>query len=541
MKCHKCGYEYSAGSACPKCGAGAILVNEDYLRRKREYEESGKISIGNVEFKKSDDDSEFVEAEDLDPVDVLKDAYKKMKEKGNSVIKNGTKRRTAKRSKGVKKNSAQKDNGRHKKVKVSKSSGTRKADDGRKRKLNKFMSGHRKAVAGILGAVLLAVIFAAAVLVWFSDRNKDCVYLVSDGTLYDDSRVTLLVNDDELYLYRNKKKTVISREKADLLLYNSDFSGVMYSDSEGVNYRFNGKNTRLYKDFGANVIDCFISSTGSNIAYVVYEQGVYVLYSFYNDEIKVVSQGSGAKEILYASNTGNVVYKDIDYSPLNGVNSLTLMYYDGNRHFVSDSFVDAVYVEKSNSILLLSKENELLSVKLAEDMNAELILSDADKLYTQKSNCVYDASGKEYIPSEYNQSVLVSSGGLLKQVTLEDVKTKTINFVSVGEGIIFFENTFLRTENDVLIAENGTTVAKLGKGTEIIYDEYGNRLLYVGENEKLTQYAQGKEKVLSKEKLGICHSIAAGDKIICVADSDNVCRLFKKNGKTITRLEKVIF
>ena len=42
MKCDKCGFEHNNRNACPKCGARVIFVNEDYARRRKEWEEANR-------------------------------------------------------------------------------------------------------------------------------------------------------------------------------------------------------------------------------------------------------------------------------------------------------------------------------------------------------------------------------------------------------------------------------------------------------------------------------------------------------------------
>ena len=42
MVCDKCGFEHNNRSACPKCGARAIYVDEGYLKRRQEWEEAQK-------------------------------------------------------------------------------------------------------------------------------------------------------------------------------------------------------------------------------------------------------------------------------------------------------------------------------------------------------------------------------------------------------------------------------------------------------------------------------------------------------------------
>lgn len=43
--CGKCGCEHTSNTTCPKCGAPVVRVNEDYLRRKKEWEEKQKVTV----------------------------------------------------------------------------------------------------------------------------------------------------------------------------------------------------------------------------------------------------------------------------------------------------------------------------------------------------------------------------------------------------------------------------------------------------------------------------------------------------------------
>lgn len=45
MKCDKCGCEYTEGRNCPKCGALSIFLNEDYIERKKKWEEENAAQV----------------------------------------------------------------------------------------------------------------------------------------------------------------------------------------------------------------------------------------------------------------------------------------------------------------------------------------------------------------------------------------------------------------------------------------------------------------------------------------------------------------
>ena len=49
FKCDKCGCEHNSRTVCPKCGAPVVIVNEDYLLRRQQWEEQQK---NNLRYKK---------------------------------------------------------------------------------------------------------------------------------------------------------------------------------------------------------------------------------------------------------------------------------------------------------------------------------------------------------------------------------------------------------------------------------------------------------------------------------------------------------
>lgn len=62
MKCSKCGTEYE-GESCPKCNGPEILINKsDYIRRKKEYEETGMVT--GLKMKKQEEETQKPEEEE---------------------------------------------------------------------------------------------------------------------------------------------------------------------------------------------------------------------------------------------------------------------------------------------------------------------------------------------------------------------------------------------------------------------------------------------------------------------------------------------
>lgn len=53
FKCDKCGCEHNSRTVCPKCGAPVVIVNEDYLLRRQQWEELQK---NNLRYRKKGED-----------------------------------------------------------------------------------------------------------------------------------------------------------------------------------------------------------------------------------------------------------------------------------------------------------------------------------------------------------------------------------------------------------------------------------------------------------------------------------------------------
>lgn len=53
FKCDKCGCEHNSRTVCPKCGAPVVIVNEDYLLRRQQWEEQQK---NNLRYRKKGED-----------------------------------------------------------------------------------------------------------------------------------------------------------------------------------------------------------------------------------------------------------------------------------------------------------------------------------------------------------------------------------------------------------------------------------------------------------------------------------------------------
>lgn len=49
FKCDKCGCEHTSRTVCPKCGAPVVIVNQDYLLRRQQWEEQQR---NNLRYKK---------------------------------------------------------------------------------------------------------------------------------------------------------------------------------------------------------------------------------------------------------------------------------------------------------------------------------------------------------------------------------------------------------------------------------------------------------------------------------------------------------
>ena len=70
FKCDKCGCEHNSRTVCPKCGAPVVIVNEDYLLRRQQWEEQQKNNLRYRKNQKREDVKSHHYIISFDPKDV---------------------------------------------------------------------------------------------------------------------------------------------------------------------------------------------------------------------------------------------------------------------------------------------------------------------------------------------------------------------------------------------------------------------------------------------------------------------------------------
>ena len=502
MKCYKCGYEFDNGNSCPKCGANAIVVNEDYLRRKKEYEESGKVSISQLSFKQSENGDEDVVAEEesYEPVDFLKNVYDKMKNKSHAS--------------------------KPKKVIMLKKHSSKKVKKAKQEKKNKdFFTGK---VAKFLPYVAFTAVVLLILLLFIviNNMDKDYIYAVSRQKTKSISGTRILVMNKGLYINTNGKISRITDKEVTALNSNDTFSGILYETDEGIFYHYGKKSTRIYDGTMEEIVSSYISPTGKNAAFAVYEDNTYIIYQVYAGKLQTISRGAESKEIFMVLDNGAILYKEIEYSGINGVNSMNLTYYNGGvRRTLSEDFIDGVYVENGNKLLILNSQGELYMYSGKDFSSTSLFLNGVEMIYTQSSKNIYTTYGDRYTDIKDN-IILIAQKTVA--INCEDMSSKKLSDNIIFEKIIYYGKNFYGVKDGKIYDRNNKALSEIGQCLPA-FDARKNGVLF---------WDNGKIKLLSNNKIKtVCSvkeepkTINATKKYISYVSSDETIHILKRNGK----------
>lgn len=366
MICDKCGFEHNSKSVCPKCGARVIYVNEDYLRRKEEWEKAqkagtaGALPPGIMHSTREEHDRE----KGRDTV-VSREAYGRQNtQKGGSetaglsfdVVRSVIIKAVAGVIVFFKKHF-----GRRKPAEVIREL---KFDDGKETlDTSKLVVSHKifkdklRPVFITAAAVVFAAVAAVVIInvirnidhsrvfyydgkyAYLSDDTDNALWGSTDGDMTiasaGDSAV-IGYDSDGIYMYSSGRKYTIQASISSVAAYNEQLTGVVYTTSDGGVFYTDGKDSlKIDIDVAQGFTHaCKVSDNGKY--YVLTTSGESDDFSsgessFYigdsDGNLTLISRDNNDKDVLRVYDDGSVVYIDMETGDYGIVNSRKIMRY----------------------------------------------------------------------------------------------------------------------------------------------------------------------------------------------------------------------
>lgn len=366
MICDKCGFEHNSKSVCPKCGARVIYVNEDYLRRKEEWEKAqkagtaGALPPGIMHSTREEHDRE----KGRDTV-VSRESYGRQNtQKGGSetaglsfdVVRNVILKVVAGVIVFFKKHF-----GRRKPAEVIREL---KFDDGKETlDTSKLVVSHKifkdklRPVFITAAAVVFAAVAAVVIInvirnidhsrvfyydgkyAYLSDDTDNALWGSTDGDMTiasaGDSAV-IGYDSDGIYMYSSGRKYTVQASISSVAAYNEQLTGVIYTTSDGGVFYTDGKDSlKIDIDVAQGFTHaCKVSDNGKY--YVLTTSGESDDFSsgessFYigdsDGNLTLISRDNNDKDVLRVYDDGSVVYIDMETGDYGIVNSRKIMRY----------------------------------------------------------------------------------------------------------------------------------------------------------------------------------------------------------------------
>lgn len=366
MICDKCGFEHNSKSVCPKCGARVIYVNEDYLRRKEEWEKAqkagtaGALPPGIMHSTREEHDRE----KGRDTV-VSRESYGRQNtQKGGpetaglsfDVVRNAFLKAVAGVIVFFKKHF-----GRRKPAEVIREL---KFDDGKETlDTSKLVVSHKifkdklRPVFITAAAVVFAAVAAVVIInvirnidhsrvfyydgkyAYLSDDAGNALWGSTDGGMTiasaGDSAV-IGYDADGIYMYSSGRKYTVQASISSVAAYNEQLTGVIYTMSDGGVFYTDGTDSlKIDIDVAQGFTHaCKVSDNGKY--YVLTTSGESDDFSsgessFYigdsDGNLTLISRDNNDKDVLRVYDDGSVVYIDMETGDYGIVNSRKIMRY----------------------------------------------------------------------------------------------------------------------------------------------------------------------------------------------------------------------
>lgn len=366
MICDKCGFEHNSKSVCPKCGARVIYVNEDYLRRKEEWEKAqkagtaGALPPGIMHSTREEHDRE----KGRDTV-VSRESYGRQNtQKGGSetaglsfdVVRSVIIKAVAGVIVFFKKHF-----GRRKPAEVIREL---KFDDGKETlDTSKLVVSHKifkdklRPVFITAAAVVFAAVAAVVIInvirnidhsrvfyydgkyAYLSDDTDNALWGSTDGGMTiasaGDSAV-IGYDSDGIYMYSSGRKYTIQASISSVAAYSEQLTGVVYTTSDGGVFYTDGKDSlKIDIDVAQGFTHaCKVSDNGKYYVLTTggesddFSSGESSFYIGDSDgNLTLISRDNNDKDVLRVYDDGSVVYIDMETGDYGIVNSRKIMRY----------------------------------------------------------------------------------------------------------------------------------------------------------------------------------------------------------------------
>ncbi|MGN0375485.1 MAG: hypothetical protein ACI4EN_08305 [Butyrivibrio sp.] len=449
MVCDKCGFEHNNRSACPKCGARVIYVNEDYIKRRQEWEEAQKQGRNNaippgIMYSTRDEHNAVKKRADSKPIQskggpetvslsfrikkylnikVIKLFFKILGEKILDLCKKTSaalKRRFVKRR--------GKDNPVIRELKFD--AGPDTLDESKLVVSHKVFKNKRKFL--YIGAGVLAAVTAGIIITFNVVKNidrSDVIYF--DGRYaYEASNpgeplfgsinggITLVHNEkgyclgydaDNIYLYQKGRTYTAPALSPEIIAYNNTLDTVIFTEKgftkivtkDGIHKLDLPENTLYTPGTTVSGTGAFFALTGCTKDK---DEDIYSLYLGDSDgNITLVQSGAMATEILGINEDGSLIYAELSTAEYGIVNKRNIMYFDGTVRCLAEAVNNYKYTPGQKSIYYTDNLDRLYCVDFegqkypADEEVTEFITNilHEDELYYRKGNSCYEIQDGE--------------------------------------------------------------------------------------------------------------------------------------------------
>lgn len=447
MICDKCGFEHNSKSVCPKCGARVIYVNEDYLRRKEEWEKAqkagtaGALPPGIMHSTREEHDRE----KGRDTV-VSRESYGRQNtQKGGSetaglsfdVVRNVILKAVAGVIVFFKKHF-----GRRKPAEVIREL---KFDDGKETlDTSKLVVSHKifkdklRPVFITAAAVVFAAVAAVVIInvirnidhsrvfyydgkyAYLSDDTDNALWGSTDGDMTiasaGDSAV-IGYDSDGIYMYSSGRKYTVQASISSVAAYNEQLTGVIYTTSDGGVFYTDGKDSlKIDIDVAQGFTHaCKVSDNGKY--YVLTTSGESDDFSsgessFYigdsDGNLTLISRDNNDKDVLRVYDDGSVVYIDMETGDYGIVNSRKIMRYaDDSVTQITDGLSkyrtsgDEIYYLTTDGKICMTEMNQNGPVTAldfeVQDLSDNLAVTEKGIIYRKDDGYYYAGADSEAI------------------------------------------------------------------------------------------------------------------------------------------------